>query len=94
MLSFLSCRLVVNTIRSTDPAQQGCRRCSEQPIRGWITLPIVARDAAYRLDREPDPRGFAVNFRFGYILLEIRAPQEVLRYGHEEEGRRRSDDDA
>jgi hypothetical protein len=94
MLSSRSCRLVVNTIRSTDPARQGCRRCSEQPIRGWITLPIVARDAAYRLVRQPDPRGFAVNFRFGYILLEIRIHQEVLRYGHEEEGLRRSEDDA
>lgn len=40
-------------------------------------------------------RGYnTVNFRFGYILLEIRTPQEVLRYGHEEEGLRRSEDDA
>lgn len=32
-------------------------------------------------------RGYnAVNFRHGYILLEIRTPQEVLRYGREEEG--------
>ena len=32
-------------------------------------------------------RGYnAVNFRHGYILLEIRTPQEVLPYGREEEG--------
>ncbi len=31
-------------------------------------------------------RGYnTVNFRHGYILLEIRTPQEVLRYGREEE---------
>lgn len=31
-------------------------------------------------------RGYnSVNFRLGYILLEIRTPQEVLRYGQEEE---------
>lgn len=40
-------------------------------------------------------RGYnAVNFRHGYILLEIRTPQEVLRYGKEEEDIRRSEDDA
>jgi hypothetical protein len=32
-------------------------------------------------------RGYnAVNFRFGHILLEIRTPQEVLRYGRDQEG--------
>lgn len=32
-------------------------------------------------------RGYnTVNFRHGYILLEIRTPQEVLRYGDEEKG--------
>jgi hypothetical protein len=40
-------------------------------------------------------RGYnAVNFRFGYVLLEIRTTQEVLRYGQEEEGLRRSEDAA
>ncbi len=52
--------------------------CRVDALVSWNFRHIV------NLDRV---RGYnAVNFRHGYILLEIRTPQEVLRYGREEEG--------